>query len=748
MTRSLFWLFYVLLFTTCKVLQKTDYKEETLFTINGNPTLADEFLYVYEKNNFNNDSIYTDKDVDNYFKLFVNFKLKVTEAIAMGMDTSAAFISEFETYKDQLIKPYLSESQAQEELVREAYVRMKYEIDASHILVTVSPDALPEDTIKAYQKIMEVHEKAKSGEDFGALAVQYSEDPSAKTNNGKLGYFTTFQMVYPFEEAAYNTEIDSISDILRTRFGYHIMKVHDKRPNTGKVKVSHIMLSTTDNQSDISTLRNKIFEIHEQIMGGADWDEMCQRFSDDQRTRNNGGTLPFIGIRQINDPAFEEVAFSLQAPGEISDPVKSRFGWHILKLEEKQGLASFEELKPELKQRVSKDERSSISKNVIISNMKDQNQFRENIEIREAILTEMDSSILSGKWNKNIKEELLHDTLFFIDSNPYLVDPLIDEIKKEQKRRTGISPESYMNELIDAYIAKCLYDYEEKQLIAGNRDFRMLLNEYYEGILLFEIMNQKVWGKASLDTIGLQNYFDTHQESYYWGKRVDAIILTSGNENTIQDVKKIMNSEQFVLTEIELDQTNNIDILEDMRLDSLANLMHTYDQTSIIIQTDSSALTNKLHEKIVQFFIDFDVPADAIVTQKIEGLGKILRLTLNSKSKKSLEFLYNRESALNLQVDEGLFERGDNQFIDSLQWEKGTFEIELNDQHTIVMIKDVLEKQPKKLKDVKGLVISGYQDYLEKKWIEHLRQNNRIEINEVTFDKIKKAYSKKLNTCG
>ena len=746
MRKTAYFFLSIIQIASCTILSKSDTADKVLLSINGESILADEFLYVYEKNNFNNDSIYIESDVDDYFELFVNFKLKVSEAKANGIDTTDAFLSEFETYKDQLIKPYLSEAKEQERLVKEAYERMKYEIDASHILVTVDPQALPEDTLKSYQKISEVYEKAKSGEDFGALAVIYSEDPSAKTNKGGLGYFSAFQMVYPFEEAAYTTPIDSISDILRSRFGYHIIKVHDKRPYSGKIKVSHIMLRIDVNQPDTISVRNKIFEIHDQIIGGADWNELCQRYSDDQRTKNSGGTLPLIGLRQINDTSFENAAFNLETPGEISDPVRSKFGWHIIKLEERIGLEPFEEIREDLEQRVSKDDRSRMSRQVVISTLKVQNNFREVPSARDLLLNLADSSLVNGKWDVSVNKKLMKDTLFSIADKQYYMADAIREITQMQRQRAGITPEAYMNELLDKYIEQTLIDFEEKQLIETNRDFRMLLNEYYEGILLFEIMNEKVWGKAVEDTIGLQTYFDDNLDSYYWEERADAIIISSENRDIIKEVQKALEKEQLLLLEVDFVSDQPIEVLKNETLDSLIMLYNKFDSSTIIIYADSSSLESILFNEITSFFNDHSIPKESISVKIEDVLKNKIRLQLNSKSKKSLEYLYNQESALNLQVTEQLFERGDNQLIDSIQWERGIYELNLNDSYTIILINEILDQQPKKLKDVKGLVISDYQNYLEKNWIENLRKEYSIEINSVTLDKIKKAYRKKLNS--
>ena len=731
--------------SSCTVLTKTSLEESTLFSIESDPTVADEFLYVYEKNNFNNDSIYTEKDVDDYFELFVNFKLKVEAAKSAGIDTTSSFLEEYESYKDQLIKPYLSEAKEQERLVLEVYERMKYEVDASHILITVTPDALPEDTVKAYNKILEIYEKAKSGQDFEDLAAEFSEDPSAKSNKGRLGYFSAFQMVFAFEEAAYNTPVDSISDILRSRFGYHVLKVHDKRPYSGKVKVSHIMLRENTNSPDSISIRNKIFEIHDQIIGGEDWNEMCQKYSEDQRTRNSGGTLPFISLKQINDAAFENAAFSLQTPGEISDPVKSGFGWHIIKLEEKIDLEPYEEIKEDLEQRVSKDDRSKISKKAVISKLKTQNNFQEFTPGRAQIVELADSSLLDGTWDVSLADSISKDSLFSIDGHLYETQSALDAIKDKQRRRTGIDPKGYMNELIDGFIEKCLLDYEEKQLVMNNREFRLLLNEYYEGILLFDIMNQKVWGKAVEDTLGLQLYFQEHQDTYYWGERASAVIISTTDQNVFDEVKKNIASDFVKIFEIEFDSGQDVEILENASLDSLIDLYNRYENSSIAIRSNQETINSGLYKKIRQYFIDLGLPEKSITELSSEGVKNKIQIELNSKSKKSLEYLYNKESTLTLQVAEGLFEKGDHQLIDSLAWEKGTSEIVANGTFNLVVINEIIEAQPKELKDIKGSAISDYQSHLEKNWIEELKRTYKVEINHRTLDKIKKSYTKKLN---
>ena len=305
----------------------------TLFTVGDHKVSISEFVYLYRKNHQHKPDSFTNANIEEYLDLYVRYKLKVAEALDRGMDTTASFRNEYETYRTELLKPHLGDAAMVDSLVAMTYQRMQEEIRAAHILVQVAPDADPQDTLAAWNKLMQARTRAVAGEDFSALAAEFSEEPGAAARGGDLGYFTALQMVFPFEEAAYSTPVGGISMPVRTRFGYHIVKVLDRRPSRGEVEVSHIMVRSAQNQEDTGA-RERIFEIHDRLQKGMEWDEVCKQFSEDHNTRETGGRLRPFGVGAMNAaPAFQEMAFSLQNPGEISDPVQSPFGWHILRLE-------------------------------------------------------------------------------------------------------------------------------------------------------------------------------------------------------------------------------------------------------------------------------------------------------------------------------------------------------------------------------------------------------------------------------
>ena len=509
----------------------------TLFAIDYEPVSIDEFIYIYKKNHSGNDSVFTKYDIDAYLDLYINFKLKVKEARSLGLDTLQSYKNELKKYRSQLIKPYLTEKEVTKALLAEAYDRMKYEVDISNILIRVNPDASPEDTLKAYRKAIEINNMAEKGEDFEMLAVQYSEEPMVNRTKGHLGYFTAFQMVYPFENAAYNTPVGKISAPVRTRFGYHVLFVHDKRPGQGKVAVSHIMIRFTPGMSphDSLDLRNRIFEIHERALSGYVWDELCREYSEDRNTKDRGGKLSPFGVGEML-PELAEVAFTLIEPGEISDPVITPYGWHILRLDDRIPLKSFEELKPALSRKVEQDSRSDISHKALITRLKQENGFTEIKDVVNIVAKAVDSTTFYGSWNFPSEVITTSDTLFALADSIYTVKKFEAFINDNYRKVTSGTPSARFRKLYVMFYEHEIIEYEKAHLEIKYPDFGFLMNEYREGILLFEIMDQKIWSPASEDTLGLKSFYNNNLIDYTTKETASLVIFAVSNGQNADDL--------------------------------------------------------------------------------------------------------------------------------------------------------------------------------------------------------------------
>jgi peptidyl-prolyl cis-trans isomerase SurA len=512
--------------------------DPVLIRINGHAVTKSEFSEVYYKNNLAME-VADPRSVEEYLELYINFKLKVLEAQALGLDTNPAFTQELASYREQLARPYFYDQEVSDQLLEEAYQRMQYDIRASHILISVSEHAPPADTLEAYKRIMAINERLKTGESFSDLARQESEDPSARDraatanrpafrgNAGDLGYFTVFNMVYPFESAAYNTPVGELAGPVRSSFGYHLIKVTDRLPAMGRARAAHIMVNSPAGtpSEQAATHQEKINEIYQRLKNGEDFESLAQEFSDDRPSAQRGGLLPeFTSNRMV--PEFIKAISDMENPGDISSPVKTDFGWHIVRLIEKTPPRSFEEEYFNLKNQVSRDDRSHFGKEVVLNRLKKEYGFREFGDRLEEVGQRLDGSIFEGRWDRSTAEDLDQPLITF-SGQTYTQQDFVNYLHQTQGYRTPENITAYTRNIYQNWVEQKIMEYEDSRLEEKYPEFRSIMREYHDGILLFELTDQLVWSRAVEDTTGLKAFFEANQENYMWGERLEATIYLS-----------------------------------------------------------------------------------------------------------------------------------------------------------------------------------------------------------------------------
>lgn len=625
--------------------------DPVLLTVGGNDVKLSEFNAIYNKNN--------SKDaVQNYLDLYIKFKLKVKEAEDLGFDTVPKFIAELAGYRKQLAEPYLTDKEVTEDLIKEAYNRMKSDVRASHILVAVKEDAAPVDTLKAYNKIMTARKAVIKGADFASTAKEMSEDPSAKKNGGDLGYFSAFHMVYPFESAAFNTKVGEVSLPVRTKFGYHILKVVDKRAARGTIEVAHIMIKADKDKDN----RVKIDEIHQKLKEGGDFAALAKQFSDDSGSSRRGGLLPAFNAGKMV-ASFENAAFGLKKDGEFSVPVKTDFGWHIIQRKNLKELASFDDLYSNLKGRVAKDSRSNRSKVALYSKIKSENGFKEVLKERNDFYKLVKAAdYKAGTFNASttLKYTKLMFGYYAADGDKFEFTQLdfanyIQDNKYRGDKKKNISIEVEINRLYKKVSNEKGIEFKDSRLVKTNQEFKLLMQEYRDGILLFDLTDEKVWSKAVKDSAGLYAFYEKNKANYMWGERVEATIYTCN---------------------------------------------------------------------------------DAEIAKR---LGKILKKKAKKGySNEDILTLINVDSQLSLKIDEGKYAKKDNEFVDRANWVKGeTSNIAKDKVVVTVAIKEVLKAEPKALDEIKGLITSDYQNYLETEWVKELKSKYKVEVNKEVLKLVK-----------
>ena len=632
--------------------------KEVLFTIDNKPYFTDEFVRVYKKNlDLVKDE--SQKELNNYLELFVGYKLKINKAYKLGLQNGTSYQNELKSYRTQLSKNYTSDSKVTKELVEEAYKRFLKEIKASHILFSVDENATPEDTLKAYKQALEVRKRAISGEDFGKLAAEFSQDPSAKDNKGDLGYFTAFRMVYSFETGAYKTSKGSISYPIRTRFGYHLIKVVDIRDNRGDVIVAHIMIMNpsekSENTDNVDKGMNTIQDIYKKLQQGEKFEDLAKQFSDDKSSSNKGGVLNRFGSGQLSSEEFENVAFNLTKDNPISEPFKTQYGWHIVKLIDKFSVKSIDEMRSDLESKVSKDDRSRLITASMNEKLRKKYSIKRDDKFYSIILNTVSNDIYDGKWEIPSDLKVFNKNLVTINGTKSLTgSSFLNYVKEQQKNKITLKP---ITKLIDkfyqSYIDQELSQYYDDNLEKEFPEFSAVMDEYRDGLLLFDLMEKEIWNKSKTDTLGLKSFYDKNISNYQWKNRLDVIILSS----------------------------TNIDIIK---------------KASKYLKNDKS--------------VDF------------------IKEKLNS-----------REGAVNIMAKAGIFEEGNEALPKNIKFETGISDIiKEGEYYFVTKINATLPAGPKLLDECKGKAINDYQQFLEDNWVKDLKNEFKIEINQVVFDSIKK----------
>lgn len=533
--------------TTIKTPDQIPETKLPLLVIGEEEIYAEEFLYMLNKNReFKKpDDKISAQEFEENLELFINYKLKVKEAESLGLDQTDEFLKEYEMFKDDLTQPFLIKNSLQEGELMKAYNRMKEVIRASHILLQFPPNASQADTISVLRMAQKLKADAEQGADFNELAFEHSDDPSAKNNKGSLGYFTALQMVSPFEDAAYGLQVGEISDPVLTNFGYHIIRLEDRKTNPGEIRVSHILIRSQENEpvSEERALR-MVREIYAELQKPeSEWEEICQLYSEDPATKNTGGNLPWIGLGSVI-PEFERAAFSLSEEGEISPPVKTPYGYHIIRLEEKKPLGSFEEMEQMIKSRVLRDSRSTLIQSQVVAIQKSRYGFEEN-ERNVGEVESIYSKNPRSEVPQIIQERNLADSvLFSINTSPKSVGDFIEFVTSGNQIVRG-NPQNYFANWYDKFVEVSLLDAEIQDLTNNNQEYRLLIQEYRDGILLFSLMNDQVWQKAIEDSLGQVKYYQEHVDKYQWNERAQALIISIGKEESIPSVRKFLADKKY-----------------------------------------------------------------------------------------------------------------------------------------------------------------------------------------------------------
>lgn len=630
-------------------------EDPVLFSVDGKPVHVSEFEYIYTKTN-GKQATFSRKSLEEYLDLYVNFKLKVQKAKDMQLDTIPQLKNELAGYRRQLADSYLIDREVTEKLIKEAYERSKQDVDISHILIAVSPEATEAQEEAARKKALDIMERLKGGADFASIAKEESADKSAKNNGGHIGYVTVLfpNGFYGLESAAYQGPVKELQGPIRTNAGFHVMKVNARRPARGEIEAAHILLRTAD--KDKAVVKKLADSIHTALKNGADFEALAKKYSEDTRTNFKGGYIGFFGINKYS-PAFEDAAFSLRNDGDISKPVETSVGYHIIRRVSLRGLQPYDIEKARLENEIKKDARFEEAQEAMVERIKEEGNLREHTQVLEEFEQTLTDTFLTFRW-KAPKEKSDKVLLELGDNYKATLGQFTDYLGKSSRKRIRMGRNKDISAAVDALYQDFLNEncmkYEEKQLEKKYPDFKSLMREYEEGILLFEATKMLVWDKASQDTTGLEKFHDKIEGKYRW------------KERAVTSIYKLQDTHREQLDEIRA-----------------------------FVSTHSP-------EEVMQKYNTGDAP--------------ILR-----HETKTMEY--------DIYPD-----------FKNMEWKAGAISQSENDPRSrslkFVKIEEILPAGLKTLEEARGYVVADYQDYLEDQWVEELKKEYKVKINDKVFENL------------
>ena len=684
----------------------------------------------------------------------------VLEAKNLGYDKDEDYKNELLSHRDVLSQTYFLDTALVTSLTKEAYRWLQNEVKIAHIMLPVSDWASVSDTAKVYNVAYELRNRALAGEDFGMLAAKYSVDEKTKNKNGELDWFTALQLHYPLEKAAFTLPVGGISTPIRAKGAYHIIKVLDKRPNSGKVQVAHILKLTppsfSENQKNAA--KKLIDSLYVLLQSGGNFEMLCNKYSDDINNKDDGGVLPEFGIGSKFEQSFENVAFGLKE-GEISQPFQSSVGWHIMKLIKKKPLESYAELKKKLYDKVMTDSRGEYLKQQALNKIKSKLNFTENGGLVEAALAKVDSSVYVGRWNYILNDEINDKVLFSLANKKSTAREFFEHVYDAQKsaRKEKLplrdwamkSYSSFQDSTIRAYV----FDNIEKI----DTDFGSTLSQIGNEMLVSRLMNYRVY-EASLDTVAQRGFFEKNRAKYVLQERANALIFKAKEEKNIKALDEILAKgtpyqlKRGILPINFAKFAKELTIEDKKRLLGLIAILAKNPDYIVEIGGHSDINENEnvsaeRMKEVVNFLtsnglplnrlIEFDYkntkPADKFDWTKNQRVS----FQFFSNSPKDIAKIFNSKEANALEVEEGNFEKGKNPVLSGVNWLQGSYNVKRNDYFYKIIINKIESPRLKTIKEARGEVIRDYQAYLLEDLKRQMNNKYPVKLNNTEIEKVK-----------
>ena len=503
-----------------ETLTLDEFEERYARTVGGRAEAASDSLEAYE----------------DFLTRYVDFRLKVQQARDLGLATDPDLRREIAQYREQLAQPYFLERAVLDDIVRDLYEKQQEEVRASHILVRVAENAAPEDTLRAYERLSAIRDSVLAGSDFAELARRHSEDPSVAQNRGDLGYFSGGRMIQAFEDRAYATPVGEVSDVFRTSFGYHVLRVTDRRPAEPEIRASHILISLSEGASaaDSAEARALAEELLGRIEAGEDFAALAQQYSDDAASGARDGDLGFFGRDRMVAP-FADAAYALEDIGDVSGVVETRFGYHLIRLTDRRAPKTYEEAYPELKQLAERLPRTALRRQAVGEEFRAEAGSRLDTALVRRAIEPYPADTLLRRAVLGRFDGYGDSTFAAVGDETYTLGELADYVRT-LRIRLADDQRAQLLDLADDFLNEKSVTLAAASLEDTDPEFRQIMEDYEDGVLLFRISEDSVWTAAARDSLGLQRYFEANAERYRFPERRRVVGFYGRNDSLLQAV--------------------------------------------------------------------------------------------------------------------------------------------------------------------------------------------------------------------
>lgn len=673
---------------------------------------------------------------------------------------------ELETYSRIAAKSFIVDTSLVNSLSRLTYERLKREVKASHILLSLSKFASPADTLAVYNQILEIKKQIEEGASFDSLAQIHSADINTRNVGGDMGYFSALQLLFPLENAAYSTPVGRISMPVRTPAGYHSVYVEDNRPFSGKVEVKHILKSVPDGSDPELDKYQKarIDSLYYLLKNGADFETICADNSDDLNSRDNGGLLAPFSIGSWAEQSFEQTAFGLR-PGQTSEPVKSSIGWHIIQKVKNYPLEPYEQLEEKIRNKVTTDSRGEFLENKGFSRYLDKLNITFDQKAFNSILKLANQAIIDRSWKPN-RELIENATLLQINEKVFSSMDFIDYAEYKQgfeKQFAGYTPEMYLRWYVDDFKKEQIHAAIIEKLPEWDADFKAITKAYQESLLITNYLNNKLYEKSVSDTTGQRLFYEQHIDRYQWPVSAKASIVKTKNDSLIQEYFEILNGEtpyrlkrgilpsyyeknEYALTnELKRKLTGLIQILDQNK----GYIVEIGGHRDVNEETNISSLRIR---KIVDYLTENGVDITRIREYDYDVNKLVDRFDWVQNQRVSFQFFSTDRTDITkilqlkdpgFEVAHGTYFKGENELIDGTGFEIGDFEASFDGYSYRIIIEEIKPARPKSLREARGAVINDYQKDLEEQLMTSLSVKYPVEIDTEKANAIYRAQKSK-----